>query len=537
MKFQEKLKKAAREEIWLEYCGFLELDLSEYMFIQKRLMQEQIRLWCDSGLGRLIAKDAKSGSIDNFRESMPLTTYDDYAEALLAKRQEILPAQPVIWVQSAWDGGHRPLKLSPFTKGMLDSLRHNMLSVLILSAAGGRGDIRIKKGDRIVYGGAPLPYATGLLPSLLSEEIDFSWLPDTAEENRTSLSMRSKKGIEMALGRGIDFFISIGNIAGYITNSFSTEINDIKPLGASPFAGLKYLRAKYVGKRDGKVLRPKDFFNPKGIICACSDIKNHKEILEDGWGVRPVNFSFAAESSCIGVESWERQDICFFPDTCFYEFIPEDEMTKNINDPEYRPRTCLMDEVGAGENYELVISVFHGGAFMRYRIGDMYRCTYAGRGNSLPRFTYIDKVPSVIDIAGFTRLKHSSIEEVLRISKLGIGQWLAKKEYDEAGNPYLHIYLEILPDSQELDVVKKSTLTEHFSVYFKYYDSDYSDLKQMINTDPLKITVLKYGSIDRYTSHTGRNIPKINPSSIDITELMKFQSRPRADIREEAELR
>lgn len=174
---------------------------------------------------------------------------------------------------------------------------------------------------------------------------------------------------------------------------------------------------------------------------------------------------------------------------------------------------------------------------MRYRIGDMYRCTYAGRGNGLPRFTYIDRDPSVIDIAGFTRLNHSSIEEVLRLSKLGVGQWLAKKEYDEADNPYLHIYLEILPNSQELDVVKKSTLAEHFSVYFKYYDSDYSDLKQLINTDPLKITVLKFGSIDRYESHTGRAIPRINPSTVDIAELMKFQSKSRADIREEAELR
>lgn len=172
---------------------------------------------------------------------------------------------------------------------------------------------------------------------------------------------------------------------------------------------------------------------------------------------------------------------------------------------------------------------------MRYRIGDMYKCTYAGRGNSLPRFTFVDRVPSVIDIAGFTRLSYSSIEEVLRMSKLGVGQWLARKEYDEAGNPYLHIYLEILPDSQQLDVIKKSTLTEHFSVYFKYYDSDYSDLRQMTNTDPLKITVLKYGSIDRYESHIGRTIPRINPSSMDIAGLMKFQSKSRTGISEEAD--
>lgn len=76
----------------------------------------------------------------------------------------------------------------------------------------------------------------------------------------------------------------------------------------------------------------------------------------------------------------------FFPDACFYEFIPEQEMRRNLAEPDYQPRTCLMDEIQAGETYELVISVLHGGAFMRYRIGDMYHCLSAG-GGQLPRLT------------------------------------------------------------------------------------------------------------------------------------------------------
>lgn len=39
-----------------------------------------------------------------------------------------------------------------------------------------------------------------------------------------------------------------------------------------------------------------------------------------------------------------------------------------------------------------MISVLHGGAFMRYRIGDMYRCLSAG-GGALPRFIYLDGCP------------------------------------------------------------------------------------------------------------------------------------------------
>ena len=40
MRFEEKLKHYSQEEIWAEYCGFLELDISSYMRIQTRLMEE-----------------------------------------------------------------------------------------------------------------------------------------------------------------------------------------------------------------------------------------------------------------------------------------------------------------------------------------------------------------------------------------------------------------------------------------------------------------------------------------------------------------
>ena len=49
-------------------------------------------------------------------------------------------------------------------------------------------------------------------------------------------------------------------------------------------------------------------------------------------------------------------------------------MLKNHADPSYIPPTYLMDEVRPGEKYELVFTILKGGAFARYRCGDMYRC-------------------------------------------------------------------------------------------------------------------------------------------------------------------
>lgn len=51
MKFGEKLKKRQYDQMWSEYCGFLDLDIDGYMRIQTRLMEEQIALWSGSALG------------------------------------------------------------------------------------------------------------------------------------------------------------------------------------------------------------------------------------------------------------------------------------------------------------------------------------------------------------------------------------------------------------------------------------------------------------------------------------------------------
>lgn len=52
MRFDEKLKKYSREQLWQEYCGYLDMTLAEYMYTQRRLMEEQIRLWSACPLGR-----------------------------------------------------------------------------------------------------------------------------------------------------------------------------------------------------------------------------------------------------------------------------------------------------------------------------------------------------------------------------------------------------------------------------------------------------------------------------------------------------
>ena len=111
VKFEQKLKKLSQEEIWQEYCGFLDLSLEEYMQIQKRLMEEQIVLWSRSALGQRFLQGKELHSIAEFRQQIPLTTYEDYADILLQKQGYMLPDEPIIWIQTTWEGGRHPIKV------------------------------------------------------------------------------------------------------------------------------------------------------------------------------------------------------------------------------------------------------------------------------------------------------------------------------------------------------------------------------------------------------------------------------------------
>lgn len=159
MKFEQKLKKLTQEEIWQEYCGFLDLSIEEYMQIQNRLMQEQIALWGKSALGQRFLHGREITGIDEFRQVIPLTSYEDYADVLLQKRGDVLPDEPIIWIQTTWEGGRHPIKVAPYTKSMLDTYRNNILACMILSTTEEKGVFDVRAYDTFLYGLAPLPYA------------------------------------------------------------------------------------------------------------------------------------------------------------------------------------------------------------------------------------------------------------------------------------------------------------------------------------------------------------------------------------------
>lgn len=539
MNFEQKLKDRSSKEIWQEYCGFLDLSIDEFMDIQYRLLQEQIDLLSRCGLGQRFFKGKIPKNVDEFRKMVPLTTYDDYADILLNNRADMLPAPPVVWLKTTWESGCKPEKWAPYSEAMLDVYKNNIISAMILSTSDARAQFHVRPGFRALYALAPMPYATGLFPDLIDSELKVRFLPPLKEARNMSFSQQSKVGFKLGMQQGMEMFFGMSGIIHRITQNFGDIVGGGGGVSAKALAQIspkllaRLAKAKYISQRDNRPILPKDIFHLDGFVCVGTDTELYKSDLERAWGRRPLEVMGGTEPACIATETWSKDGLSFFPDTCFYEFIPESEMLRNLKDPGYQPRTCLMNELTANQNYELVITVLKGGAFVRYRPGDVYRCVrlkHPADGLDCPQFQYMDRIPTVIDIAGFTRITENSINNVIELSGLEISDWFALKKYDEDKRSYMQMYVELSDKASKSPTACSSILAELLSIYFKLYDEDYGDLKHMLGIEPLSVEVLPRGTMEAYERKYREPVRKINASRSEEIAMLQIAAEGREAV-------
>ncbi len=526
MNFDEKLRKKQYDLIWQEYCGFLDLSMSQYMDIQQRLMLEQMQLYANCELGKHIMKGQKPSSIDEFRDVVPLSRYEDYADFLLTKNESALPAKPMVWIETTWEGAKNPIKTAPYSEGMVKNYSNSIMAVIILATSHARGDINLRGGENFLYGMAPMPYLTGMVPHLVANTFTVNFLPPTAEAESMGFRERTKIGFEMGMQRGIDLFFGLSSIVAKMGESFvsGSGSGGIQITKNSARMNSRLFKAWLNSKQEKTPISPKDIWTLKGLACTGTDTASLKPKIEEYWGVRPLELFGGTECGCIATETWKKDGLVFYPDVDFYEFIPKTEFDTHLDNPTYQPNTYLMDELVPGNLYELVVSNFKGGAFARYRTGDVFRCVslYNKDENvQLPHFAYIDRFPTIIDIAGFTRVSEDTISQAISISKLDIDDWFAIKDVTADNRTFVHMFVEIGLEGTRSGL-NHDIICDHLSIYFRHIDSDFKDLKALLGIDPLKVTVIPRGSIGRFLDKFGRNIRRMNPSHYDMVEILKI---------------
>jgi hypothetical protein len=523
----EMLRRGQREEVWQKYCGFLDLSLQEFMAVQKRLLLEQIGLLSTCELGTKLLGPRMPTSVDEFRQEVPLTTYADYAPYFQEKREDILPSKPRWWLHTSGRSGDE-FKWVPYTAAMVERLGETTLAIFMLAAASRRGDVAIQEGDTFLYALAPFPYVSGASSKAVLEQFDFVVLPSLEEGDKMEFQERIQAGFQQGLRRGFNAFNGVASVLIRIGTQFEQQADQRMELSREllhPRFLTRMLRGLIRARLSGrKHLLPRDLWSVKFIATGGTDVAMYKDRIESQWGRKPLEAYGVTEVTFPATQTWNYSGLVFRPDCAFLEFIPESESKISQVDHAYRPRTVLFDEVEAGERYELVVTSFLGGAFVRYRIGDMIEITSLEdreTGVRLPHMVFYSRVDDIIDLAGFTRLTERDVWRAIDNTGIEYVDWTCRKEYLN-GNPVLHVYLESDGMSTPGNL-QRAVHSELRSIH-----GHYADLEDILDYEPLRVTLLPDASFDRYyevKQQQGADLahlkpPHMNPSDAIIDQLL-----------------
>jgi len=441
----ELLQQGRSEELWQMCCGYLKLSMEQFMAIQKRLLLEQMKLLNGCTLGRKIMRGAEPETVEEFREHVPLTTYADYCPELSDKREAPLPADPVFWVHTSGRSGDYPCKWIPMTRAFAEELSTIMYGIGMLSSCKDWGDTSQLNGrPKIVYTVAPRPYMSGTMADMIGMQTPTHYLPPLEEAEELSFEDRIKLGFKQALSEGLDYFFGLSMVLVVVGNKFSqsTDKVDIRPLLAQPRALFRLAKGMAKSKLARRPMLPKDIWSVKGIMSGGLDSAVYRDKVKSLWGRYPLDIYTGTESGIVATQTWDYEGMTFVPSLNFLEFIPEKEYFKWRLDPEYQPKTVLLDEVEAGENYEMVLSNFHGGPLVRYRPGDMIRITSLHNeqlGIDIPQMAFERRADDLLDFV-FIRLTEKTIWQAIENTGITYEDWTAfKKE----GQPVLSLYIEL----------------------------------------------------------------------------------------------
>lgn len=497
----ELWRQGRREKIWRTYCGFLDLKLPEFMDIQNRLLLEQLELLRDCELGRHLLRGASPTTVEEFREQVPLTTYKDYAPFLLEKREDVLPASPIFWQRTSGRSGEYPCKWVPLTQAFYDQLKGAILGLTILASCEERGSTRLEPNDTALYGLAPPPYVSGSMIRAVDDAFPLRFLPPIRQAEKMNFQERLQQGFLLALEDGLDFYYGLSSVLVAMGERFSqrSSTTRLSSLVGRPRTVGRFFLALLKSKLARRPILPRDIWKVKGLACGGTDSAIYRDQVKYLWGRYPLDVYASAESGLFATQAWDYQGMTFFPQLNFLEFLPEEDCRRLREDPDHHPHVLMLDEVEPGQCYETVMTSFHGGAFVRYRIGDLIRIV-ARRNDALdidiPQMRYESRADGVIDLAGFTRLTEVSIWRALEESGIGYAEWSARKEIHR-GQPVLHLYLEL----KEGEMRGPEEITPILQERLKAADSDYLDIETMLGRRPLQVTLLATGTFARYMAH------------------------------------
>ena len=523
----ELFRQGNHDELWQRCCGFIDLSLQEFMNIQTRLLKEQLTLLKKCELGRGILNGADPETVAQFREEVPLTTYENYAPYLSRRRMDVLPRKPILWQYTSGKYGEYAHRWAPVTSKQLEEIEPLILALVFFSACKQRKEIAFNLHDKVFYGMAPPPYATGSLARAFPRGL-FDFLPPIHQAEETPFEERIQQGFNMALSEGLDLCLALSSVTVAIGDRFSKRKGNtnLTALLRQPRVLSRLMKGLVKSKLAGRPMLPKDIWSLKGLITFGIDGSIYREKIKEMWGRYPLDFHGCTEAPLIAMQTWDYRGMTFIPQLNFFEFIPEKDSIKSRENPSYQPSTLLMDEIQPG-NYELVVTSFHGGPFVRYRLGHLVKITELRNERlniDIPQMTFLTRVDDQIDIAGFTRLSEKAIWQAIENAGLTYEGWTARKESN--GIPALHLYIELKDNGR----ATLQQMTDRIHEELKKLDTPYAELESFTGLRPLVVTQLPKNAFQLYKQRQqaiGADMTQLKPAHINpVDETVAFLVAP-----------
>lgn len=514
---------------WERFTGFRNLNTQEFCEIQEQLLVEQIGTIGASKFGMRLLRMTKPTSVQEFRETIPLTTYADYTKHLDPSAREDLPAFEYMWAHTT--GAQARYKYVPYTRRAYTRMLDNLMGAFLLSTAREPGDVRIGPGSSIMYNVPPRPYLSGFVAFGMERRFGLNGVLNPAVAEHMEFKKKIRTNFEKAMEREVDLIISLTSVLVSAGEQFNESLSRANRKSNKESSGdktklsrrakLKFASALLKAGLRGRKPRAGDMWDTKGIIGWGVDTPIFRDRVEDHWGKAPHEIYACTEGGVMGVQGKNSAGMIFNPYMNFMEFLPSDEAARLDANPHYPAQTHLLSEIVPGGTYEVVISSFYGMPFVRYRLGHQIRFLDESNGDSLPEFEFLGRSDDRLDIAGFTRIDEKTMWQAVRETGLPIGSWTARTEHRN-GKPILHVYAEADGPVIQADAEEKlhSALRDQ--------DDFYRDLEDMLGIRPIEVTLLPSGTWNRYyDDRLGKGLelhdlvpPRMNSTQSDVSELV-----------------
>jgi hypothetical protein len=184
----------------------------------------------------------------------------------------------------------------------------------------------------------------------------------------------------------------------------------------------------------------------------------------------------------------------------------------------------LLDEVKAGDKYEIVITNFHGGIMTRYRIGDIIKITSLRNEKlniDIPQMVFHSRADDLVDIASLGRLTERVIKEAVENTGIPYVDWVARKEIID-NKPVLHLYLELrdgyIASEESVAVATREQFKKLDRKYRCNFYSLVGDMETVLSLKPVKVTLLPRNAFSNYISQRrseGAAVSNVKPPHVN----------------------